>query len=42
MYPGVPEVSELLFGLNTFAIPKSVILIYPSDSNRIFSGFISL
>lgn len=41
MYPGVPLVSQELLGLYILAIPKSVIRIYPLESNTKFSGFIS-
>lgn len=42
MYPGVPLVSHELFGLYILAIPRSVILMYPLESNTKFSGLISL
>jgi len=42
MYPGVPEVSLELFGLQTLAIPRSVIFKYPSALKTRFSGLISL
>ena len=42
IYPGVPLVSPLLLSLLFFAIPKSVILTYPSSSKTKFSGLISL
>ena len=38
IYPGVPLVSFELFGDQVRAIPKSVNLIYPFVSNRMFSG----
>jgi len=36
MYPGVPLVSQLLFGLYILAIPRSVILMYPLESRTKF------
>ena len=36
IYPGVPLVSEELFGLYVRAIPKSVIRIYPLESRTKF------
>ena len=42
MYPGVPDVSWAFSGLQTLAIPKSVIRKYPSESITRFSGLMSL
>jgi hypothetical protein len=42
IYPGVPLVSDAFDGLHTLAIPISVNLKYPLESNTKFSGFKSL